>query len=74
MAGKIDTRIRHKHDTEENWAKATGFIPLLGELIVYDPDTSFSYARTKMGDGVTVVSALPFQGTMWKKWTAADLV
>ena len=62
MANKIDTRIRYKHDTAENWAKATSFIPLLGELIVYDPDASFSYCRVKMGDGVNVVSALPFMG------------
>lgn len=31
MASKTDTRIRHKHDTEENWFKITGFILLLGE-------------------------------------------
>ena len=74
MANKIDTRIRHKHDTEANWNKATNFIPLLGELIVYDPDASFSYCRVKMGDGVNVVSALPFMGTLWNKWSAADLV
>ena len=74
MANKIDTRIRHKHDTEANWNKATNFIPLLGELIVYDPDASFSYCRIKMGDGVNVVSALPFMGTLWNKWSAADLV
>ena len=60
MANKIDARIRHKHDTEENWLKATNFIPLLGEMIVYDPDASYSYARIKIGDGVNVVSALPF--------------
>ena len=74
MANKIDTRIRHKHDTEANWAKATSFIPLLGELIVYDPDASFSYCRVKMGDGINVVGALPFIGTLWNKWSAADLV
>ena len=74
MANKIDTRIRHKHDIEANWNKATNFIPLLGELIVYDPDASFSYCRIKMGDGVNVVSALPFMGTLWNKWSAADLV
>ena len=74
MANKIDTRIRHKHDTAENWAKATSFIPLLGELIVYDPDASFSYCRVKMGDGVNVVGALPFMGTLWNKWSAGDLV
>ena len=74
MANKNDTRIRHKHDTEENWAKATSFIPLLGELIVYDPDASLSYCRVKMGDGINVVSALPFMGALWNKWSAADLV
>ena len=74
MANKIDTRIRHKHDTAENWAKATSFIPMLGEVIVYDPDASFSYCRVKMGDGVNVVGALPFMGTLWNKWIAADLV
>ena len=60
MANKIDARIRHKHDTEENWLKATNFVPLLGEMIVYDPDASYSYARIKIGDGVNTVSALPF--------------
>ena len=74
MANKIDTRIRHKHDTEENWAKATSFIPLLEKLIVYDSDASLSYCRVKMGDGINVVSALPFMGTLWNKWSAADLV
>ena len=74
MANKIDTRIRHKHDTEANWNKATNFIPLLGELIVYDPDASFSSCRVNMGDGVNIVSALPFMGTLWNKWSAADLV
>ena len=74
MANKIDARIRHKHDTEENWLKATNFVPLLGEMIVYDPDASFSYCRVKMGDGVNVVSALPFMGALWNKWSAADLV
>ena len=70
----VKTRLVIKHDTEENWAKATSFIPLLGELIVYDPDASFSYCRVKMGDGVNVVSALPFMGALWNKWSAADLV
>lgn len=56
----FNTRIIHKHDTAENWEKATGFIPKIGELIVYDPDENFGYARTKMGDGVTKVNDLPF--------------
>ena len=58
----FNTRIIHKHDTAENWEKATGFIPKSGELIVYDPDENFSYARTKIGDGATTVDQLEFVG------------
>lgn len=53
-------RIVHKHDTEENWNKATSFIPKQGELIIYDIDTNYSYERLKIGDGKTVVTNLPF--------------
>lgn len=63
MAEKnIASRIVHKHDTAENWSKATGFIPKLGELIVYDKDDNYSYERLKIGDGATVVNNLPFYG------------
>lgn len=53
-------RIVNKHDTEENWSKATSFIPKQGELIVYDIDSIYTYERMKIGDGVTNVNALPF--------------
>lgn len=37
MAQKtIKTRISQKHDLEVNWLKATGFVPMQGELIIYD--------------------------------------
>ena len=29
-------RIQIKHDLEENWEKAINFVPLAGELIIYD--------------------------------------
>ncbi len=29
----LKTRIQNKHDIEEHWNKATGFIPMDGELI-----------------------------------------
>ena len=35
---KIVTRIQNKHDLEVNWMRATGFIPLAGELIYYDKE------------------------------------
>ena len=53
-------RVINKHDTEANWAKATGFIPKQGEIIIYDKDSTHSYERFKIGDGSTVVSSLPF--------------
>lgn len=56
----FNTRIVHKHDTAENWAKATNFIPKAGELIIYDPDETNEYARVKIGDGEKTVGDLPF--------------
>ena len=53
-------RIIHKHDTLENWNKATSFIPEKGEIIVYDIDDNFSYERIKVGDGITPVTNLPY--------------
>ena len=61
MSEKIfNSRIVHKHDTEANWLKATNFYPKQGEIIVYDIDDTYSYERFKIGDGKTLVSALPF--------------
>jgi hypothetical protein len=61
MADKIfNSRIIHKHDSSENWGKATNFIPKQGEIIVYDKDSTHNYERIKIGDGQTSVSALPF--------------
>ena len=55
----IKARIVHKHDIEANWLKSS-FIPKQGEMIVYDVDSTYSYERVKIGDGVTNVSSLPF--------------
>lgn len=55
----IKTRIVHKHDTEAKWLTKS-FIPLQGEIIIYDIDASHNYERFKIGDGKTQVSALPF--------------
>lgn len=61
MANKnILSRIQHKHDTQANWEKAVNFIPLEGEIIVYDVDGTYSYSRIKIGDGATSVVDLPF--------------
>ena len=60
---EIISRIVHKHDTETNWNKAINFIPLIGEIIVYDTDENYNYERFKIGDGKTTVINLPFQKT-----------
>ena len=61
MAEKtVKTRIVHKHETEANWNQAENFKPKKGELIIYDPDSSYDYPRVKIGDGETVVKDLPF--------------
>lgn len=56
----LKTRIIHKHDKEDNWLKATSFIPKQGELIIYDIDDAHQYERFKIGDGVKNVNNLPF--------------
>ena len=56
----IKVRIKNKHDTEANWALAENFKPLAGEVIVYDVDSNHAYPRFKVGDGKTLVNALPF--------------
>lgn len=66
MASKtLKTRLKQKRDSSANWAKATNFIPLAGEIIVYS-----DLNMIKIGDGATKVSALPFL----KGDNAGDLV
>ena len=45
-------------DTEENWAKATKYIPDSFTIIVYT--YSDKSPKVKIGDGVTKVNDLPF--------------
>ena len=69
MAKQINTRIQHKHDIEANWLKAVNFVPMQGELIIYD-DCYFDdennkvvvadQIRFKIGNGTSTVNELPF--------------
>ena len=52
---QVKTRIQQKHDTSANWAKATSFVPLKGEIVVYD-----DLGRVKVGDGTNTVANLKF--------------
>ena len=51
----LTTRVQQKSDTSANWAKATNFTPLKGEIIVYT-----DLRKIKIGDGVTKVGVLEF--------------
>lgn len=56
----FNTRISHKHDTEANWMTHSDFIPLEGEIIIYDSDTNHTHPRIKVGNGRVRVKDLPF--------------
>lgn len=57
-------RIQIKHDIAANWAKAKNFIPLPGELIIYDGILEngiyLEQPKLKIGDGVHKLAELPF--------------
>jgi hypothetical protein len=63
-------RIQIKHDIAANWAKAKNFIPLPGELIIYDgviEDGKYiEQPRLKIGDGIHKLAELPFMDTFNK--------
>lgn len=61
MAQKpLNARILHKHSPRVDWDKAVNFIPLPGELIIYDADEEQVLPRLKIGDGVTLVNDLAY--------------
>ena len=63
----LKTRVQLKHETEANWNKATNFIPLAGEVIIYEPDEYHTQQRVKIGDGITKVNDLAFSTDIcWK--------
>lgn len=76
MLKTIKTRIQQKHATETEWSN-TSFVPLFGEIIIYDTDNNYSYQRVKIGDGRTRVTELPFLITMPIRgvdyWTEDDI-
>ena len=71
----VDARIRLKRDTTANWNNARGFIPMAGEVIIYDDyqtktwqveeygeivTKSENIPGIKIGDGQAYVQDLPF--------------
>lgn len=75
------TRVAQKHDTEAKWALVhETFIPLAGEIIVYDTDVdreivineetivipACNYPRIKIGDGIYNTETNKLEGTVLK--------
>jgi hypothetical protein len=68
--GKLAARIQLKHNSEQDW-RESNFVPLKGEMVLYDinPADKTSVLKLKIGDGVrqqdgsvsgTKVDELPF--------------
>lgn len=75
MSATINSRVQFKRDTTENWNRAAGFVPLAGEVIVYNDYKIKTYEveeygervqktvnipNIKIGDGNAYVQDLPF--------------
>lgn len=56
----VKARISQLHKTEYEWSLLPNFTPFKGELIIFDPDQQYDYARIKIGDGATKLQNLPF--------------
>lgn len=55
----VNSRIKSKHDTTENWNNAIGFIPLAGEVIIYDDYQTKTWAEQEYGETVTKTKLIP---------------
>ena len=71
MSATTNARIQLKRDTTQHWNEALGFIPLEGELIVYNDykiiqkevDGEVRQVKVpglKIGDGMAYIQDLPF--------------
>ena len=55
----LDVRIKSKHDTTANWNNAKGFIPLAGEIIIYDDYETKTWTEQQYGETVTKTINIP---------------
>lgn len=59
MSSIINPRIQLKRDTTENWNNAIGFIPLPGEVIIYEDYDTKTYEVEEYGETVTKTVNIP---------------
>ena len=55
----VNARIKLKHDTTENWNNAVGFIPMAGEVIIYDDYQTKTWEEQEYGETVTKTVNIP---------------
>ena len=55
----LDARIMSKHDTTANWNNARGFIPMPGEVIIYDDYQVKTWQVEEYGEIVTKTKNIP---------------
>ena len=54
-----NARIMLKHDTTEHWNNAIGFIPMAGEVIIYDDYQTKTWQVEEYGEIVTKTKNIP---------------
>lgn len=55
----VDARIRLKRDTTANWNNARGFVPMAGEVIIYDDYQTKTWQVEEYGELVTKTEKIP---------------
>lgn len=55
----MQARIKSKHDTTANWNNAVGFIPMAGEIIIYDDWKVKTWTVEEYGETVTKTAYIP---------------
>ena len=59
MSATVNTRIQLKRDTTEHWNNARGFIPLAGEVIIYEDYETKTYIIEENGKTTTKTINIP---------------
>jgi hypothetical protein len=59
MSATVNTRIQLKRDTTQHWNQAIGFIPLPGEVIIYEDYETKTYIIEENGKTTTKTINIP---------------
>lgn len=59
MSATMNTRIQFKRDNTANWNAARGFVPLQGEIIIYEDYEVKTYTIEEYGEEVTKTVNIP---------------